>query len=48
MHEIGFLDDRTWAFGTKTKSVPYKIGNIIDTLIGNTTPCIAKDETCTK
>jgi hypothetical protein len=48
MHEIGFLDVRIWAFGTKTKSVPYKIGNIINTLIGNNTPCIAKDETCTK
>lgn len=48
MHEIGFLDEKTHVFGTKTKSVPYKIGNIIDTLIGNTALCIAKNELCTK
>jgi hypothetical protein len=48
MHEIGFYDERAWAFGTKTKSVPYKIGNIIDTLIKNQTACIAKNESCTK
>jgi hypothetical protein len=48
MHQIGFYDERTWFGGTKTKSVPYKIGNIIDKLTGNTAPCLAKDETCTK
>ncbi|MDL2143864.1 hypothetical protein QQY79_15155 [Flavobacterium tructae] len=48
MHEIGFYDDKTWIFGTKTKSVPYKIGNIIDRLIDNIKPCLAKDEICEK
>lgn len=48
MHEIGFYDNKTWLLGTKTKSVPYKIGNIVDKLIENATPCIAKDETCTQ
>jgi len=48
MHQIGFYDERTWFAGTKTKSVPYKIGNIIDALIDNPTHCLAKDETCTK
>lgn len=43
MHQIGFYDKKTWVLGTKTKSVPYKIGNIVDALIGNTNPCIAKD-----
>lgn len=46
MHQIGFYDKRYRGVGTKTKSVPYKIGNIVDTLIGNTNPCLAKDETC--
>lgn len=46
MHQIGFYDDKEWLFGTKTKSVPYKIGNIVNKLIGNVTPCLAKDETC--
>ena len=48
IHEIGFYDNKTWLFGTKTKSVPYKIGNIVDALIGNRNPCVAKDETCSK
>jgi len=48
MHQIGFVDKKTWIFGTKTKSVPYKIGNIIDKLIGNDSFCRAKDKTCRK
>jgi hypothetical protein len=48
LHQIGFYDDRTWFLGTKTKSVPYKIGNIIDDIIGNDSHCIAIDATCTK
>lgn len=48
MHQIGFYDKKTWFLGTKTKSVPYKIGKIVDALLGNVTPCLAKDETSTQ
>jgi hypothetical protein len=48
MHQIGFYDERTWWLGKKTESVPYKIGAIIDDLIGNTAICSAIDETCSK
>ena len=48
MHQIGFVDKRTWLFGKKTKSVPYKIGNIVDKLIDNKNSCLAKKKTCKK
>lgn len=48
MHQIGFTDDRSWALGTKTKSVPYKIGNIVNELIGNKSKCLAIDKSCPK
>lgn len=48
MHQIGFYDEKKWILGTKTKSVPYKIGNIVDNLIGNLTDCLARNETCTQ
>lgn len=47
MHQIGFYDERTWLFGKKTSSVPYKIGRIIDKLINNDAKCFAIKETCT-
>lgn len=47
MHQIGFYDKRTWLFGKKTSSVPYKIGRIVDKLIKNDAKCFAKNETCT-
>jgi hypothetical protein len=46
MHQIGFYDKRTWLFGKKTESVPYKIGRIIDRLIENDAKCSAKKTTC--
>lgn len=48
MHQIGFYDNRTWLFGKKTQSVPYKIGRIIDKLIKNDAKCLAKSENCLK
>jgi hypothetical protein len=48
MHQIGFYDERTWRFGTKTKSVPYMVGDIVDKLIGNNLLCAAKDMKCSK
>lgn len=48
MHQIGFYDKRTWLFGKKTSSVPYKIGRIVDELIENDAKCFAKKETCSK
>lgn len=48
MHQIGFYDKRTWFFGKKTSSVPYKIGRIVDELIENDAKCFAKKETCSK
>jgi len=48
LHEIGFYDERTWVFGKKNKSVPYKIGDIVDTIIKNKKPCYAQHSTCTK
>lgn len=48
MHQIGFYDEKTWALGTKTESVPYKIGNIVKALIGGKAPCVAQKQTCTK
>lgn len=49
MHQIGFYDKRSGMFGTgtKTKSVPYKIGNIVDKLISNSSFCRAINRTCT-
>jgi hypothetical protein len=47
MHQIGFTDDRAFPLGTKTNSVPYKIGDIVKDLIGHS-QCIAQDQTCTK
>lgn len=48
LHQIGFYDEKTWIFGKKNKSVPYKIGDIVDRIIGNTNPCYAQHSTCTK
>ena len=48
MHQIGFLDDRTWWFGTKTKSVPYKIGDIVAKLIDAPKNCHFVNTTCPK
>ncbi|MCW3074260.1 MAG: hypothetical protein JWP69_1329 [Flaviaesturariibacter sp.] len=48
MHQIGFYDERTWLFGTKTHSVPYKIGNIVDDLLNNDNSCLAQHDTCPK
>lgn len=48
MHQIGFYDWHSTWIGPKTQSVPYKIGNIVDKLIGNTGPCLAKKEECKK
>ena len=48
MHQIGFIDKRSFlGLGKKTNSVPYKIGRIVDKLIGNPTSCIAQQGTCT-
>lgn len=44
MHQIGFYDKRTWLFGKKTESVPYKMGRIIDSIINNDKKCLAKRE----
>lgn len=47
MHQIGFIDKRRFlGLGTKTSSVPYKIGRIVDELIGNPTSCLAQQGTC--
>lgn len=48
MHQIGFYDKRRWGVGTKTFSVPYEIGDIVDEMLGNTNPCQAIDKTCPK
>ena len=50
MHEIGFLDEKTgvWPFRRKTSAVPYQIGNLINRLLGNQTPCVAIHSTCKK
>lgn len=48
LHQIGFYDERTWIFGKKTKSVPYKIGNIVNRIIDNGNICSAKPSTCKK
>jgi acyl carrier protein len=48
MHQIGFLDNRTWILGGKAQSVPYKIGKIVDRLINNDTTCFAIKKTCKK
>lgn len=48
LHQIGFSDVRTWLFGTKTKSVPYKVGDIVDELIHNGEFCAAQHQTCRK
>lgn len=51
MHQIGFRDEKTrtglfkW---TKTKSVPYKIGRLVEKFIDNKNKCIAQhDKSCT-
>lgn len=46
MHQIGFIDKRTWFLGKKTKSVPYKIGNIVKKILGSNSSCRAKKKTC--
>ncbi|WP_411973681.1 hypothetical protein ACLCDV_10960 [Sphingobacterium sp. Lzh-3] len=46
MHQIGFYDKRKWLVGTKTQSVPYKIGNIINKLTGNLENCSAVKKNC--
>ncbi|MEN5195777.1 hypothetical protein [Sphingobacterium faecium] len=47
MHQIGFYDERTWVLlGKKTSSVPYRIGNIVNKLIGNDDACPAINKTC--
>lgn len=50
LHQIGFYDKKTFilGLGTKTKSVPYKIGGIVDDIIGNTVHCVAQQRTCEK
>ncbi len=49
MHQIGFIDKKRFIFfGTKTRSVPYIIGNIVDKLLKNNSKCISIDKSCTK
>lgn len=48
MHQVGFIDKKRFIlFGTKTRSVPYVIGDIVHKLLGNTSECEAIDENCT-
>lgn len=46
MHQVGFYDKRKWIVGTKTQSVPYKIGNIVNKLTGNSEICKAINKDC--
>lgn len=46
MHQIGFYDEKTWILGKKTSSVPYRIGNIVNKLIGNEKSCSAINMSC--
>lgn len=48
MHQIGFYDTKSWngVKHTKTNSVPYKIGRIVNNIIKNKEFCSAKNQTC--
>jgi hypothetical protein len=48
MHLIGFTDKRDGWFGPKTNAVPYRIGNIVEELLGGNLGCSAQKTTCSK
>lgn len=49
MHQIGFLDKKRFVlFGTKDRSVPYVVGDIVDELLDNKSKCVAIEQTCNR